>query len=84
MWKIFYLADVKDHKLSGSGFEFDWEILALLIRKNILPIELGAISYQSRDHSEGKKIKSFKDPLKWIFYIFYYRFKKFKLLDGVN
>jgi dolichol-phosphate mannosyltransferase len=79
MWKIFYLDDIKNHKLSGIGFEFDWEILALLIRKGITPIEIGEITYKSRDHSKGKKIKSFRDPLKWVFYISYYRIKNFVL-----
>jgi len=75
MWKVFYLSEIDGYSFIGRGFEFDWELLALLVRKGHAPQEI-SIEYISRSHAEGKKIKSFRDPLLWVVYITYFRFKK--------
>lgn len=78
MWKVFYKSDIDNYKFIGHGFEFDWELLALLIRRGHIPQEV-EIEYASRSHAEGKKIKSFRDPFLWVFLIIYFRFKKISI-----
>lgn len=75
MWKVFHKSDIDDYRFIGRRFEFDWELLALLIRRGHIPQEVD-IEYISRSHADGKKVKSFRDPLLWVFYIVYFRFKK--------
>lgn len=77
MWKVFYKSDIEGYDFIGKRFEFDWEILALLVRRGIHPREID-IDYRSRNHEEGKKIRSFRDPISWLFYIFYFRFRTIK------
>ena len=75
MWKVFHKSDIDDYRFIGRRFEFDWELLALLIRRGHIPQEID-IEYISRSHADGKKIKSFRDPFSWVFLIVYFRFKK--------
>jgi glycosyltransferase involved in cell wall biosynthesis len=74
MWKVFYRNDIDRYSFTGKRFEFDWELLALLIRKGHIPAEV-SIEYTSRNHKQGKKIRPFRDPVMWSFCIIYYRFK---------
>jgi glycosyltransferase involved in cell wall biosynthesis len=78
MWKVFHKSDIEDYRFIGRRFEFDWELLALLIRRGHIPQEV-EIEYISRSHADGKKVKSFKDPFLWVFYIVYFRFKKINI-----
>ena len=78
MWKVFHKSDIDDYKFIGRRFEFDWELLALLIRRGHIPQEID-IEYISRSHADGKKIKSFRDPFLWVFLIVYFRFKKISI-----
>lgn len=75
MWKVFHKSDIDDYRFIGRRFEFDWELLALLIRRGHIPQEID-IEYISRSHADGKKIKAFRDPFSWVFLIVYFRFKK--------
>lgn len=75
MWKVFRKNLIQDYSFTGQRFEFDWEILALLIRRGAVVKELPA-SYTSRTKEEGKKIRPIKDPALWVFWIITYRFRK--------
>ena len=54
-------------------FDFDFELLAKLIRAGHQPLEI-PVSYQSRSFAQGKKIRIFRDPTGWILTIFRCRF----------
>jgi len=77
MWKVVDGKLARDIHFTGSRFDFDWEILAYLIRLGYVPKEL-AISYKSRSPNEGKKIKPIADPIHWIYKITIFRTKKIR------
>lgn len=74
MWNFFHKSDISGYSFIGHRFEFDWELLALVIRKGHIPQEV-QIDNISRNHTDGK-IKSFRDPVLWVVYITYFRFKR--------
>ena len=72
MWKVFYKSDIDGYSFIGHGFEFDWELLALLIRKGHTPQEV-QIDYTSRSHADGKKLSHLEIP--------YYGFSSLHIFD---
>ncbi|VVB64533.1 Glycosyltransferase AglJ [uncultured archaeon] len=72
MYKVFRIECIQGIKFECSRFDFDWELVAKLIRLGFIPIEI-PISYKSRGFSEGKKISLTKDPLLWVRAIIKYR-----------
>ena len=75
MYKIFRADYLKKFKLYSNRFDFDYELLAKLIRTGATPFEL-PVSYNSKDFEEGKKIRPFRDPLGWVWAIIKFRFSK--------
>jgi glycosyltransferase involved in cell wall biosynthesis len=75
MWKLFRGEKIRKLKLSGVGFELDWELVAAASK---LQFNIGEISatYKSRNFDEGKKIHPIKDPIKWISYFPKLAFRK--------
>lgn len=73
MYKVFRRDCIKNLYLVSERFDFDFELLAKLIRSGFNPIEI-PVSYCSRGFSEGKKIRVFSDPFTWIIAIFRFRF----------
>lgn len=73
MYKVFTKESIKDLDFKCNRFELDWEIVAKLVKKGIIPYEV-PISYKSRSPAEGKKIKFFKDGSQVLFAIFRFRF----------
>jgi len=55
--KLMPLAIMRSFDLSEEGFGLDTELTALLLRHGIRPFEV-PVSYYSRSHAHGKKIKS--------------------------
>jgi Glycosyl transferase family 2 len=55
--KLMPLAAMKSFDLSEEGFGLDTELTALLLRHGIRPFEV-PVSYYSRSHAQGKKIRS--------------------------
>jgi glycosyltransferase involved in cell wall biosynthesis len=55
--KLMPLEAMKSFDLSEEGFGLDTELTALLLRNGIRPFEV-PVSYYSRSHAQGKKIKS--------------------------
>ena len=55
-----------------SNYKAD-ELLGKLIRAGFKPLEV-PVSYSSRSFQEGKKIRVFSDPFRWIWAIVKFRF----------
>jgi hypothetical protein len=55
--KLMPLAIMRSFELSEEGFGLDTELTALLLRRGIRPFEV-PVSYYSRSHAQGKKIRS--------------------------
>ena len=75
MYKVFNAECLKNIRLKSNRFDFDWEILAKLVRSGYTPLEI-PVNYKSRSFSEGKKIRFFRDPLTWVWALIKYRFIK--------
>jgi glycosyltransferase involved in cell wall biosynthesis len=73
MYKVFHRDCLKGVKLKSDLFNLDWEICAKFIRAGHVPLEL-PVHYASRDFSEGKKVKLFRDMFINTYAIVYYRF----------
>jgi glycosyltransferase involved in cell wall biosynthesis len=73
MYKVFRASCLEGLVLRCNGFDFDFELLAKLIRAGHVPLEI-PVSYQSRGFDEGKKIRIVRDPLTWLLAILRCRF----------
>lgn len=73
MYKVFRADCLRGLTFTCDRFDFDFELLAMLIRAGYPPLEI-PVSYTSRGFHEGKKIRIFRDPLTWIFAIVRCRF----------
>jgi hypothetical protein len=74
MFKVFRRDCIAGLKFEANRFDFDWELVAKLIRRGFVPREI-PVSYHSRSFSDGKKITLLRDPLTWILACFKYRFQ---------
>jgi glycosyltransferase involved in cell wall biosynthesis len=77
MWKVFLSNQIREYKFTGQRFEFDWEVMATLVKRKSKILEI-PISYHSRGKEEGKKIRAIRDPLLWLYWIVIYRFRNLK------
>jgi hypothetical protein len=75
MFKVFRRDCIDGLTFESNRFDFDWEIMAKLVRRGYIPIEI-PINYTSRSFSAGKKVSFFRDPLTWMWACFKYRFVK--------
>jgi glycosyltransferase involved in cell wall biosynthesis len=73
MLKVFTRDSIRGLRFECRRFDFDWELLAKLVRQGIRPLEI-PVSYRARSFAEGKKIRLFFDPLTWLRAIVKYRF----------
>ena len=73
MYKVFKKECIKDITFKCNYFDLDWEIVAKLIKKGYIPLEV-PISYTSRSLQEGKKIKFLRDGFLVFWAIFRFRF----------
>lgn len=83
MWKVFRREFILNYTFEGQRFEIDWEIMSLLTRRNAKTLEV-PIQYSSRGKKEGKKIRSFRDPIEWLYWIIRFRFKKIQSMEVMN
>jgi glycosyltransferase involved in cell wall biosynthesis len=65
MYKVFRRSCIDGVELSCDRFDFDWELVAKLIRLGHQPLEV-PVRYHSRDYQSGKKVRFFRDPLTWM------------------
>ncbi len=72
MFKVFKRECISNIIFKSNYFDLDWEIVAKLIRKGHLPLEV-PVSYTSRSVAEGKKIRFFRDGFLVLFAIVRFR-----------
>ena len=65
MYKVFRTECIDGLDFVADRFDFDFEIVAKLVRRGYQPIEI-PISYNSRGFDKGKKVRPIRDPLTWI------------------
>jgi glycosyltransferase involved in cell wall biosynthesis len=70
-YKLFPSSLIKSMQINSSGFEFEAEVTAKILKKGI-PIKEVAINYNPRKFKEGKKIR-FSDGLKGLWTIIKYK-----------
>jgi hypothetical protein len=75
MYKVFMRRCIDGVHFEANRFDFDFELVAKLIRLGNIPIEI-PVSYVSRGFDEGKKVRIFRDPFTWIRAIVTYRFSR--------
>lgn len=68
MYKVFRAECLEGLTFSCNRFDFDFELLAKLIRAGYIPLEV-PVSYTSRGFDEGKKIRIVRDGVRGIFAI---------------
>ncbi len=73
MYKVFRRDCLSGLTFESNRFDFDWELLAKLVRAGYTPVEI-PVRYQSRSYDEGKKIRFWHDPVTWIRACLKYRF----------
>jgi glycosyltransferase involved in cell wall biosynthesis len=75
MYKVFLRECIRGVNFESNRFDFDWELVAKLVRLGFTPYEV-PISYRSRGFDEGKKVNFFRDPFTYIRAIFKYRVQR--------
>ena len=73
MFKVFRTDAVRDIDFVADRFDFDWELMAKLLRAGYEPLEV-PIHYQARGFTTGKKIRPFADPPTWVWACIKFRF----------
>jgi SAM-dependent methyltransferase len=73
MYKVFRRECLHGLTFEANRFDFDWELMAKLVRAGYIPLEI-PVNYTSRSFTEGKKVSFWRDPLTWIRACFKYRF----------
>jgi glycosyltransferase involved in cell wall biosynthesis len=65
MYKVFRRRCIEGLDFVSDRFDFDWELMAKLVRRGYRPLEV-TVSYHSRGFEAGKKVTMFRDPLTWL------------------
>ena len=73
MYKVFRRSCIDGVLFEANRFDFDFELVAKLIRLGNIPIEV-PVSYVSRGFEEGKKVSIWRDPFTWVRAIIRYRY----------
>ncbi len=77
MHKVFYSRIFDNVELVADRFDIDWEILGKAIKLGSIPLEV-PVYYQARSYKEGKKVRIFLDPIKWMIILFKVKFGRMK------
>jgi glycosyltransferase involved in cell wall biosynthesis len=75
MYKVFRRSAIDGLEFVSDRFDFDFELVAKLIRSGNPPLEI-PVSYRSRGFEEGKKVRMFADPITWVRAITRFRFSR--------
>lgn len=78
MYKVFRRECIEGVEFVADRFDFDWELVAKLIRLGYEPMEV-PVSYKARGYGHGKKVRFFRDPPNIIVAIFRFRFAKLRV-----
>jgi glycosyltransferase involved in cell wall biosynthesis len=73
MYKVFRRSCIENVHFEANRFDFDWELVAKLVRLGNVPVEV-PITYEARGFENGKKVRFFRDPLTWMVALVKYRF----------
>ena len=73
MYKVFRRSCIDGVHFEANRFDFDWELVAKLVRLGNIPVEV-PITYEARGFDGGKKVRFFRDPLTWMVALVKYRF----------
>jgi glycosyltransferase involved in cell wall biosynthesis len=73
MYKVFRTTCIVGMPFESNRFDFDWELVAKLVRRGYRPLEI-PITYESRSFESGKKVRFFRDPLTWMVALVKFRF----------
>jgi glycosyltransferase involved in cell wall biosynthesis len=65
MYKVFRASCIDGIEFESDRFDFDWELVAKLIRLGHKPIEV-PVWYRSRGFESGKKVRMWRDPVTWM------------------
>jgi glycosyltransferase involved in cell wall biosynthesis len=65
MYKVFRASCLSGLQFTCNRFDFDYELVAKLIRAGYHPVEV-PVSYKSRGFGDGKKIRIWRDPATWV------------------
>jgi glycosyltransferase involved in cell wall biosynthesis len=75
MYKVFRSDCIEGVEFVSDRFDFDWELVAKLVRLGYQPLEL-PVQYTARAFGGGKKVRFFRDPPTWIWACLRFRFCK--------
>jgi glycosyltransferase involved in cell wall biosynthesis len=75
MYKVFRTECIEGLSFCADRFDFDWELVAKLVRRGHHPVEV-PVYYESRGFESGKKVRFFRDPITWIVALVRFRFSK--------
>ena len=75
MFKVFRRDCLYGLEFQCKRFDFDHELVILLVRKGYRPVEV-PVNYCSRSFRDGKKVRLFRDPLTWLWIDLKLRFTK--------
>jgi len=73
MFKVFRRECIEGVEFVAERFDFDWELVAKLMRLGYAPIEI-PIEYNARSFHSGKKVRFFRDPPTWVVACLRFRF----------
>jgi hypothetical protein len=73
MYKVFRRDCLHRLTFESNRFDFDWELVAKLVRAGYVPVEI-PVNYESRSFSKGKKVSLWRDPWTFLRACFKYRF----------
>lgn len=73
MYKVFRRKCIENVEFVANRFDFDFELVAKLMRLGYMPIEV-PVYYSARSFAAGKKVRFFRDPLTWIVACVRFRF----------
>lgn len=65
MYKVFRRECVEGLDFVSDRFDFDWELVAKLVRRGYRPLEV-SVRYHSRGFEAGKKVTMLRDPITWL------------------
>jgi glycosyltransferase involved in cell wall biosynthesis len=75
MFKVFRRDAITGVRFVCDRFDFDWELMAKLVRLGYQPLEV-PVWYQARGYHGGKKIRAFRDPPTWVVACVRFRFSR--------
>ncbi len=73
MYKVFRRSCIDGVAFQSNRFDFDWELVAKLVRLGHIPVEV-SVTYEARGFDNGKKVRFFRDPLTWMVALARFRF----------